>query len=1035
MCSALTVPGLARKDALAHIELLRRIDWENTSLGPISTWSQALQSAVGMCLASPFPVLLAWGPDLVMLYNYAYGENISTVKHPKIMGMPYREAWPEVWQYLIAPTGSAMSGTSVYAQDVKMFLRRGGLDLQECYYSWAMVPILGEDQEIAGIYIPNFDTTASIIIERRIRLLREASQAFSVNSSIQSFFTKVCSAIQETPDDLPLVAIYDCSAADEERDNSIDNSTTEGISTSHAGSECGKGQNRNTEQADRNMESETIPSSAFVRAAIANVDPESKVFPAVIPAMSPNEDAETIGCKYELLSTFRRLERDHKQIVMQKEDLQTFANELDKTKSGDQIETLVLIPLMTVDHALRAIAIVGLNPRMKFDTDYQVFLDLFGAQLSHGITSVRLVNEEIRRAKFMAALIKRKNEELHQLLAARTDELRSSELRFSTMTAISPAGIWRANPDGEITFANEAWWRISRHPKELGANAFIQSVHEEDVPAAVAMWEKALTSRTPVPPMEFRWKAQPGQTSERWCYAVSSPELDAYGNIVSITGALTDITDNKMMMMYEKQRAEEAIALRTAQERFVDMTSHELRNPLSAIILSADSSAERLSATSANALPADHVEDVKDTLEDLKIISHCCTHMSRLIDDILTLSKIDNSFLVVTPIPSRPTEFVRETLSVFKAEMLSKDIKCDLDIKPSFATLNVDWLLTDPSRVNQLLINLLTNAIKFTAPGSDRHIRVLLDVAASRPVLAGGSASGVTERTEGGSPAGTPIEDPETVFLCVSVCDTGRGLTADEAAGLFKRFKQASAMTHISYGGSGLGLFICKRLAELLGGDIGVESERGKGSTFSFYVPAKRCSSPQSGKTPLPGTMPLVWNTASTENSQTSLVQRKDTDEHSTSGSASQVQQALHVLIVEDNLVNQSLLKRLLSKQGCICSVANHGQEAIDMIRSTLYADPDGSRRYDCVLMDIEMPVLGGMAAIRILRQMQANKEIQGHVPILACTANARDEQIQAMEAAGFDGTVSKPFRIPVIMQRMRDLIIHLAARGLGPPN
>jgi hypothetical protein len=79
--------------------------------------------------------------------------------------------------------------------------------------------------------------------------------------------------------------------------------------------------------------------------------------------------------------------------------------------------------------------------------------------------------------------------------------------------------------------------------------------------------------------MEFRWKAQPGQTSERWCYAVSSPELDAYGNIVSITGALTDITDNKMMMMYEKQRAEEAIALRTAQERFVDMTSHELRNP------------------------------------------------------------------------------------------------------------------------------------------------------------------------------------------------------------------------------------------------------------------------------------------------------------------------------------------------------------------------------------------------------------------------------------------------------------------------
>lgn len=100
----------------------------------------------------------------------------------------------------------------------------------------------------------------------------------------------------------------------------------------------------------------------------------------------------------------------------------------------------------------------------------------------------------------------------------------------------------------------------------------MDSVHEDDKELSIAMWQRAMTSKVPVPPMEFRWKARPGDTSVRWCYAVSSPELDAKGNIVSITGALTDISDSKAMELYQKQRAEEAIELRTATERFVDMS-------------------------------------------------------------------------------------------------------------------------------------------------------------------------------------------------------------------------------------------------------------------------------------------------------------------------------------------------------------------------------------------------------------------------------------------------------------------------------
>lgn len=102
---------------------------------------------------------------------------------------------------------------------------------------------------------------------------------------------------------------------------------------------------------------------------------------------------------------------------------------------------------MTLDDNLRAVAIVGLNPRKAFDDDYQIFLDLFKAQVSHGVTSIRLINEEIRRSRFFAALIKRKNEELHTMLEARTVELRASELKFHKMAEISPAGIWTATPE------------------------------------------------------------------------------------------------------------------------------------------------------------------------------------------------------------------------------------------------------------------------------------------------------------------------------------------------------------------------------------------------------------------------------------------------------------------------------------------------------------------------------------------------------------------------------------------------------------
>lgn len=223
--------------------------------------------------------------------------------------------------------------------------------------------------------------------------------------------------------------------------------------------------------------------------------------------------------------------------------------------------------------------------------------------------------------------------------------------------------------------------------------------------------------------------------------------------------------------------------------------------------------------------------ELADTLGDLKIISHCTVHMSRLIDDTLTLSKLDNHFLVITPVPCRPVEFIKETMSVFKGETQSKDIVLKVDFLPSFKAFDIDYVLTDPSRINQLLINLLTNAIKFTAQSTKRRITVSIDMSDKRPVLS-------VPATDAVAPASDPHHVPQqqsgdTLFLICSIADTGRGLTGQEISGLFQRFKQANAKTHVQYGGSGLGLFICRRIVELLGGEIGVKSERGRGSEFT----------------------------------------------------------------------------------------------------------------------------------------------------------------------------------------------------------
>jgi len=343
-------------------------------------------------------------------------------------------------------------------------------------------------------------------------------------------------------------------------------------------------------------------------------------------------------------------------------------------------------------------------------------------------------------------------------------------------------------------------------------------------------------------------------------------------------------------------------------------------------------------------------------------------------------------------------------------------MECHID--KSIEGLKVDWVMLDSSRLLQVLINLLTNAIKFTKNEPRRSIDVSLSAYTDPPI------EGIpdfqyfpTKSARTDVTAGQDWGTGEILYLRLEVRDTGCGLNESEKKNLFTRFSQASPRTHIQYGGSGLGLFISRQLTELQGGEIGVASEAGLGSTFAFYVKARRSESSDDSKamearlsSDMESNARLATNVPKIVRDQETSVSQQLLGFADSTGASPQrsISPKLnpnnwHVLIVEDNLVNQRILAAQISKIGCTTHVANHGEEALDMIRRTKHfigREEDGID-LSIILMDLEMPVMGGLACAQKIREMESEGLITRHLPIIAVTANARGEQVVAAKNSG----------------------------------
>ncbi|KAL9620473.1 MAG: hypothetical protein Q9160_005058 [Pyrenula sp. 1 TL-2023] len=975
-----------------HIQFARNIDWQSTPLGPIEEWPSDLRGI-------PHPAAMYWGDDLTAIYNESY-VMLAGQKHPELMGMSYKEAWSEIWDAVKDVFAAAVTNAqATMKDDDRLFLRRAGF-LEETYFSWSIIPLIGEDGTVIGLYNPAFEKTRRKIAERRMLTLREIGETTAAARELSEFWQQVLKGFKDNEFDAPFLLVY--SMSDESDSDAASVQSSSGTLTRYCNLEGSLG------------------------------------IPEGHPAAPLQIDIKTGTSGFA--NAFRQAKKGDRPILLKDDEGTLDPNLLDNIKwrgFGDRCRSVVVCPIHpTTSESTLGFLVMGTNPRRPYDEDYDLFVQLLGRQLATSVASVVLYEDEIKRGEKAAKLAAQDRIELSNQLAIRTQEATESKIQFARMAELAPVGMFIADSQGKITFCNQNWYEISNYARDtVVGDDWIEQVNEVDRPGLVRSWS-ALIERRVAMSAEFRfkkpWTDSKGNTGDTWVLMNAWPEKYPDGTLKSVFGSVTDISSQKFAEGLNKKRMEEAVELKRQQQNYIDTTSHEIRNPLSAILQCADEVSNTLEhVKNINSLTEDLTATVDSALDAAQTITLCAQHQKRIVDDVLTLSKLDSKMLMVTPVDVQPVSVVQRALKMFEGELQNADIQLQFEVDQSFRALEVEWVRIDPSRLLQVLINLTTNAIKFTNNQEKRNITVQLAASLTRPSESHQPhVSYIPTRSDGRD---VTVEADwgtgDRIYLYFAVKDTGRGLTESEKKLLFLRFSQGSPRTHVAYGGSGLGLFISRELVEMQGGEIGVSSESGKGSTFAFYIIAKRSKAPKDwvdesilpssrkgsgaklpryhSKTP-PG---LTQSSTGTDRSAPSSPQQKSSE-------------ALRILIVEDNLVNQKVLAKQLTKMGCITAVANHGGEAIEKLQQSTYwrGQERTGQELGLILMDIEMPVMDGLTAAKKIRELQDQGLIVKHVPIMAVTANARAEQISVAKEAGMDDVVSKPFRIPELMPKMRQM-------------
>ena len=418
----------------------------------------------------------------------------------------------------------------------------------------------------------------------------------------------------------------------------------------------------------------------------------------------------------------------------------------------------------------------------------------------------------------------------------------------------------------------------------------------------------------------------------RWIEIFGQPCTEN-GEVIGVIGAVRDISET---VQNAATLAESALAAKQASEaksQFLANMSHEIRTPLNGVL------------GVASALARTELSDRQRKM--VEIITGSGRTLSALLNDILDFSKMEAGQLSLEPQAVSPSELVTQVVGLFEISARAKGLgfEVDCDISPGIS------IVADQVRIKQVLSNLIGNAVKFTTSGA------------------------VTVKARFEPKSDTCGE------LMFEISDTGPGFSDDVKERLFGRFVQADASTSRTFGGSGLGLSICKTLANMMNGEVGCNSTLGEGSVFWFKTRFEL----------LERVSPLL----------------------SSINTLSVLPPGCVVLAADDNEVNRDVLRLLLADcVGCLDFAVN-GVDAVQAYRT---------KHYDLVLMDTQMPIMDGIAATRLIREDELARE-RIRTPIITLSANAMANQIAEARTAGADAYVSKPIDPEELLNAMAQLL------------
>jgi PAS domain S-box-containing protein len=1027
-----------------HQKFVRSIDWAATPLGPLDSWTPEFRQLANLCLSDPHPAAMFWGPELSVLYNEAYAKTVAGNKHPALMGTGFSGPFAELWDYA-GPIFQEAARTGVSARKDNDYLPidRHGM-LEETYFSWTFIPMYGGTNRMLGAFNIPFETTELVISQRRMRTLHRLGITTAESKGVKDFWKLIMKGLEEEDLDVPFAVLY--SVADTSEDGEHSSVSTESqisLKTCHFEASLGvpEGHSAASKQLDLKRSAE-----GFV--------------PAFREAMRTREP-----------TLLRTKDGSLPEALLEGIQWRGF---------GDACNEAIVFPVRpTNGEAVLAFLVIGVNPRRPYDDEYIAFTSMLNRQLATSLASVILFEEETRRIREVAETAAIEKQQL-------SEELERQESRLRRMTQLSPLGMFLISPDGVLREANDRFFEMTGLPREAQQEmAWLDFILESSQETIRSGWARLLAGHASWSG-ELQLKKQRlqqhkkvhGEEIEYWVTFTAQCETSVDGSLLSVLGSIADISDTKWAQGLQARRLEEANEARRQQNMFIDVISHEIRNPLSAILISSDEIRSTIGDCVKGGTTTLSREAIESCFEAADIISLCVQHEKSIVDDVLTISKLDSNLLVMTPVVSQPEVIVRRAIKMFDPELKAKDVKINLELLDSYKDMHVDWVTIDPSRVLQILINLLTNAIKFTANRDKRAITISIG-ASSKPPDAGDlpgfeyvdPAHESTSMT-----TGDEWGDGEVLYIGMEVQDTGVGLTTEEKRILFQRFRQASPRTHAQYGGSGLGLFISKRLAELHGGQIGVSSESGVGSKFAFYLECRRAKKPTTEEAAsIAAAAPKIERHTSGDTvlRTKATPQRQDfsstggtggilgahTGTHGGGGQSNSPSLAsvadpspppaggdtslgnghgdgvktdgvdpheVALLVVEDNLINQRVTVRQLRKLGYTVHTANDGVEALAFMERSHLRRPvpeGGGEPLSLVLMDLEMPNMDGLTCVREIRRMEREGQLAGHVPVLAVTANVRDQQLVSARKSGMDDSVSKPFQIKDLLEKIRGLL------------